>query len=70
MKNKIKPLAVVMVFFALMACAVRADSEWIDTNGDGNTDTLLLDPFVVNGNDPDTFDMDGMTAYYDQMEED
>lgn len=34
-------------------------SEYIDTNGDGSNDTLVLETFVVNGNDPATFDWEG-----------
>lgn len=56
-----------MVFLALMACTLRADSEWIDTDGDNNKDTLLLDPFEVNGNDPSTFDSSGYEYWADAV---
>lgn len=66
MKNKWFYLSFVLLALTIVPRA-SADPEWIDTDGDGQADTLLMDPFIVNGNDPETYDWDGLLAALDSI---
>lgn len=61
-----KPLLAFLLVAALPMMTYA--EEWIDTDDDGEVDTLQLDPFVVNGNDPETFDWEGFWDYLDSLE--
>jgi len=64
MKSK-RLLTALIAWLTLGSIHLLADVEWIDTDYDGYGDTLQLDTFVVNGNDPETFDWEG---YFDFIE--
>jgi hypothetical protein len=56
----------VVIFFTLSANpSILSAYEYLGQDADGN-DIYEMDPFVVDGNDPNTFDRDG---YWDWFEE-
>ncbi len=57
-------LIALIAWLALGSFRLLAD-EWIDTDGDGQNDTVQMDPFIVDGNDPDTFDWEGYWEWLD-----
>jgi hypothetical protein len=63
MKYKLNALliAMMLVFTSQLNAneTIGGDEDFyipIDTDGDGINDALLMPPFEVNGNDPETFD--------------
>jgi hypothetical protein len=71
---KLKPSALLIAMMLVFTCQLNAnetignDEDFyipIDTNGDGINDALLMPPFEVDGNDPDTFDWEGYWAWYE-----
>jgi len=65
MKNIAPKLVICISALLVLTTLVKAD-EWYDANNDGVADIVELPTFVVNGNDPETFDWNGYFQWLDE----
>jgi hypothetical protein len=51
--------ATFLAFLCMAAAQYSLAQEYVDTNGDGHDDIVMMAPFIVSASDPETFDWEG-----------